>query len=246
MNEVTTTSLESEEYVNIRKRKRELAVDCGIELDEVPEADEQIAEWGSQDGDIGEEEAEEAESSYPIWEGAIGAHPTLKLLLQFDQVLTQKVLMYLVEWLDDNGIDDAGLTQKIGQWIYSLLTRVEKPLHRDTVALIRQLYRCCCVMRNKLHGNISNDILEQRLATLNTLISISGYYFGQGEYYKSFEPIIEVDTNNQQNVKNLLEDGSSDEDDEMEADDDEIQISDDDDKDANEPPKKWKATTIDV
>ena len=75
--------------------------------------------------------------------------------------------------------------------IYSLLSRLEKPIHGITSAAIRQLYRRCCVLRSELPIDLENSgtgldfsgAMETELARLNVLISISGSYFGQGEEY---------------------------------------------------------------
>ena len=67
--------------------------------------------------------------------------------------------------------------------MYALLARLEKPLCRDTGAIIRQLYRLCSDCRAKLVENSPN--FDSNLAELNMLISIAGSYFGQGEEYDS-------------------------------------------------------------
>ncbi len=179
---------------DVKKRKREVATTFGIDL-YCEETDQYILEVDHQ---ILDPSAIEEDEAFPVWEGCKGVDPTFKLLLQFDQVLTQKVLMYLIEHLE--GEDN--ISRKTGEWIYSLLARVEKPLHRDVVALIRQLYRCCCKMRCRLDQNVDSN----QLATLNTMISISGYYFGQGEYYKSFDPIVEA---NSESENAILEESSA-------------------------------------
>ena len=84
------------------------------------------------------------------------------------------------------------------RWLYALLARLEKPLHQDMAAVIRQLFRRCCALRAGLNSSeaarcssrSSSDELspedETNLALLNTLIVITGSYFGQGEIYVVF------------------------------------------------------------
>ena len=65
--------------------------------------------------------------------------------------------------------------------MYGLLARLEKPLYRETVASIRQLYRRCCYLRYHLvpqdyifEGQELSDQLTSELAILNTIIAITG------------------------------------------------------------------------
>ncbi len=74
------------------------------------------------------------------------------------------------------------LTSNRGMWLYALLSRLEKPLYRDTVAHLRQLLRVCCHQRRLLAEDANLAANEHcRLADLNTIISICGLYFGQSE-----------------------------------------------------------------
>lgn len=234
-------NVETDEIVEVKKRKRELAADLGITLDDQSfsgnTSDMIDVDCVDEDANEGEDaEIEVDDIVFPIWNGPTGIAPTLKLLLQLDQVITQKVLFYLVDFLEDNNAATQLLIGNLGQWIYSLLARVEKPLHRDTVALIRQLYRRCCILRNQLSAN--DEFFDSKLAILNTLISISGYYFGQGEYYRSFEPIVEILPVVNRESRNLLLEGSSDEDDD--ENDDTAEDDQDDAGFAEERPAKFR------
>jgi hypothetical protein len=124
------------------------------------------------------------------WTGLTKFEPTTSLLLQFDQVMTQRVLTYHISWLEDS----LSMTRSQAQWLYALLTRLEKPIHRDTESLIRQLYRRCCQLRKDLSLRQSAmDMvseadrlgLDQSVAELNMMIAITGKYFGQGEHDRS-------------------------------------------------------------
>lgn len=82
----------------------------------------------------------------------------------------------------------AALSELQSQWLYSLLSRLEKPLHSDMTAAIRSLYRTCCQLRyasalpDSTAGDEDRDNQEEEeLARLNILIAICGSYFGQSE-----------------------------------------------------------------
>ena len=123
------------------------------------------------------------------WKGNTKQLPTTSLLLQFDQVLTQRLLALHAQWLEDmdyshlqgenvQGTGEDGLELR-GQWLYGLLARLEKPLYHQAAATVRRLYRCCCVLRSRLHKQ--SRTFSADLSTLNVLISICGSYFGQSE-----------------------------------------------------------------
>lgn len=119
---------------------------------------------------------------------AAGNPPTTSLLLQLDQVLIRAVfhhhVHYLVEW-------KMALTRDRATWLYALLARMEKPLHREECVGVRMVLRECCRRRWELElppaageGYDDDDDSKKRtreeLALLNTLIAISGVYFEQG------------------------------------------------------------------
>ena len=77
------------------------------------------------------------------------------------------------------------------RWLYSLLVRLEKPLHQDTAAMVRSLYRRICHFRHALSENerflddsdesAGKYTTDEKLAQLNIIIAICGKYFGQHE-----------------------------------------------------------------
>lgn len=152
----------------------------------------------------------------PAWEGATDVIPTTSLLLQFDQVMTQKILGYHVEWLTTRQ-----LSSSRGKWLYSLLAKLEKPLHQDISALMRQLYRRCSILRYDLTNNNNNNnklTFDDQLAVLNLLISITGSYFGQGEEY--FDRVRdEINDNDDSDENNMNDEDNNDVDDDDESDD---------------------------
>lgn len=97
--------------------------------------------------------------------------------------LIHEVITVSIKTIDDREL----LTTARATWIYGLLARLEKPLYRETVACIRQLYRRCCYLRSQLVPLLMKEMQvkdhQTNLAQLNTIISISGCYFGQGEEY---------------------------------------------------------------
>ena len=98
-----------------------------------------------------------------------------------------------------------------GIWLYSLLASLEKPVYRDMAALLRQLYTTSRELRDELclayddttasaaatgadigirsegesSDSSSSSMFYEQLSVLNTLIAITGNYFGQGEEYDS-------------------------------------------------------------
>ncbi len=114
------------------------------------------------------------------WQGPVATLPSIALLLQFDQVLTQRLLKHLIEWLEEH----QRVHSQCFQWIYSLLAYIEKPIHREMVAEIRRLFRLCCDLRAEL--NASSQNFSEDLAAVNLLITITGIYFGQSEQCSRF------------------------------------------------------------
>uniref|UniRef100_K3WHS7 Gem-associated protein 2 n=1 Tax=Globisporangium ultimum (strain ATCC 200006 / CBS 805.95 / DAOM BR144) TaxID=431595 RepID=K3WHS7_GLOUD len=110
-----------------------------------------------------------------------GTPPHLRLLLQFDQVLTRRLLAYHTDWLED---DVVLLSRARAVWIYALLARLDKPVHAGVAATIRQLLRRCWLLRNELSSSYSSDsnddsVWALRLKSLNVLITITGDFFAQ-------------------------------------------------------------------
>jgi hypothetical protein len=138
-----------------------------------------VEEEEDEEEEVDEEDEVEVDAAnvYVEWAGSESAIPTTSLLLQLDQVMTQRVLSYQVQWLD--GIPSVSSAR--GQWLYGLLARLEKPLDRNIASVVRQLYRRCCALRSTLAADSPSFDVE--LATLNVLVGITGAYFGQGEQY---------------------------------------------------------------
>ncbi|KAL7687941.1 hypothetical protein Plhal304r1_c020g0070641 [Plasmopara halstedii] len=102
---------------------------------------------------------------------SLATPPHLRLLLKFDQVLTRRLLDYHAAWLCE-GV--TLLTKARAVWIYALLARLDKPVHSNVAAVIRQILRRCWTLRCELEPQS-----EAQIKLLNILIVITGDYFGQ-------------------------------------------------------------------
>ncbi|KAG7392241.1 gem (nuclear organelle) associated protein 2 [Phytophthora pseudosyringae] len=98
--------------------------------------------------------------------------PHLRLLLQFDQVLTRRLLDHHAAWIGDEDVGQVSRARAV--WIYALLARLDKPVHASVAATIRQILRRCWTMRCELESPS-----EIQLKSLNILIVIAGDFFGQ-------------------------------------------------------------------
>lgn len=106
---------------------------------------------------------------------------------------------------------------KQGAWLYVLMARLEKPLYRDMASLLRQCFRFCYRCRCDLSPSESSQ--DGQLAELNTLIAITGSYFGQGEVYDSRQHIDTCSNSGLDNAGEDLLDGDDEVEDEDEDDD---------------------------
>lgn len=222
---VATPADEDEEAV--KRRKIELSQLFGLAMssgdDAHEEVDEDEDEDDNSDGEGGEiavvlEDEKTSKQSaiveYKEWEGPENVTPTIPLLLQFDQVMTQRLLAHHVNWMVHNGTR-AFAHAKQGAWLYALMARLEKPLYRDMASLLRSCFRFCHKCRCELSSD--DPDLQSRLAQLNTLIAITGSYFGQGEVYDSRQHIDLHDVAPAENSANdLLNDNGYDDEEEEE------------------------------
>jgi len=89
-----------------------------------------------------------------------GTLPSVRLLLQFDFVMTQRLVAMHVRWLDSRA-----LSRNRALWLYALLARLHKPLHRDTCAVLRQLVKRLLALPDSTEGRL--------------LLVLAGRYFDQ-------------------------------------------------------------------
>lgn len=91
--------------MDIAQRKAELALSLGISD---PMEDGSTASRHNQNFESNDSDGDEAHDgntgvtagAYPVWSGTEDALPTTSLLLQFDQVMTQRLLGYQVSWVE--------------------------------------------------------------------------------------------------------------------------------------------------
>ena len=88
--------------------------------------------------------------------------PTLRLLLQMDQVMCQTLLRHHISWLEHNIP-----TNNRTQWLYALLAQSEEPFNEATVAALRQLYRRCCRLRANIDLSSSPSVGDPQATTIS-------------------------------------------------------------------------------
>ena len=121
--------------------------------------------------------SEGEEASKPPWQSAVpseGYTPGVRLLNQMDQVLVRRVLSHLQHYTSLGW----PMTPKRAAWIYALLARLEKPVHREDAAILFGLLKTLTASRAKLSDVQTDD--RKALAQLNLLIVIIGIFFEQG------------------------------------------------------------------
>jgi survival of motor neuron protein-interacting protein 1 len=111
----------------------------------------------------------------PAWERYIpaqGHSPSVRIVLQMDQVLVRRVLSHLSHYICE-GWSLLG-SQRLA-WIYALLARLEKPIHRDDAVTLFALLKVLTRARSRMKMDERNT-----LGGLNVLIVLIGVYFEQG------------------------------------------------------------------
>ena len=105
-----------------------------------------------------------------------GGHlPSVSLLLQMDQVMVRKVLSHLSHYVREGW---SPVSVQRSAWIYSLLARLEKPIHRDDAAVLFGLLKVLTRVRATVRV-VDED--RSDLARLNVMIVLITIYFEQGE-----------------------------------------------------------------
>lgn len=126
-----------------------------------------------------EEKSDEQETNLPVvseWQRNLpsnGYEPCIRLLSQMDQVLVRRVLGHLCHYTAKGW----KMTQQRSAWIYALLARLEKPIHRDDASNLFGLLKSLTLARSKLdvRGESRTELVH-----LNVLITLVGIYFEQG------------------------------------------------------------------
>jgi survival of motor neuron protein-interacting protein 1 len=118
----------------------------------------------------------------PVWTKNLppeGYSPSVRLLLQMDQIMVRRVLSHLAYYIQDGW--SAGSKQR-SEWLYALLARLDRPIHRDDAATLYGLLKDLTVTRANLTISETN---QEELARLNVLIAIIGLFFEQGNGYSN-------------------------------------------------------------
>ena len=138
--------------------------------------DEASGNSNSYFGDDGNnDENEDKDEEVPLWEKGVpstGYQPSVRLILQMDQVLVRRVLSHLIHYICEGW---SAFTPQRLAWIYALLSRLEKPIHRDDAAMLFSLLKVLTKTRARTKPNE-----KENLAKLNVLILLIGVYFEQG------------------------------------------------------------------
>ena len=124
-----------------------------------------------------EQESDQSSDAYP---------PLLGIILSLDQQGLIRVLSRHVKWIcgDELATDGEVSSQRSGRhlskarasWLYALMAGLEKPLHKDTAALLRQLGRHCANMRATCITSTGDTLLP----SVNILLTLITIAFGQG------------------------------------------------------------------
>ena len=105
-----------------------------------------------------------------------GGHPpTVRLLLQMDQVMIRRILSHLTHFVH---LGWSAGTGRRSEWIYALLARLEKPIHRDDASVLFGFLKDLTLARSKI-TDFEGETSSACLAKLNVLITLVGLYFEQ-------------------------------------------------------------------
>ena len=90
----------------------------------------------------------------PAWEinlpsNGDGYTPSVSLLLQMDQVMVRRVLSHMTSYIDQvSSVDDRQNGCYV--WIYALLARLERPIHRDDAVTLFTLLKRLTLLRSQV------------------------------------------------------------------------------------------------
>ena len=124
----------------------------------------------------GNDDSKEEAISLPEWRRNIpaeGHSATVTVVSQMDQVLVRQVLSHLCHYV----VQGWKLTAQRTSWIYALLARLEKPVHRDDASTLFGLLKVLTRTRSTLNLSVEGRI---DLSRFNLLIIILGVYIEQG------------------------------------------------------------------
>lgn len=121
----------------------------------------------------GDDDEEEETAQWRVNLPSDGHVPSVRLLLQMDQVMVRRVLSHLCHYIH---LGWSVQTDRRLEWVYGLLAMLEKPLHRDDAATLFGL------LKDLTSARATIDCVRDRkgLAKLNVLITLVGIFFEQG------------------------------------------------------------------
>ncbi|XP_014780798.1 gem-associated protein 2 [Octopus bimaculoides] len=104
-----------------------------------------------------------------------GCFPFLSLVSVMEQHCIEQLLNYHM-----NCFESIGFTHHQGQWIFALLTCLQKPLTPEACSAIRNLARICARLRA-----LMNSTTDPHLTPLNLIICLVCQYFEQKDLISS-------------------------------------------------------------
>jgi len=150
------------------------------------EVEEGEGEQGSEDND-NVEKGKNPRLEAVMAESNEGTDPLTRVMVSMPIHVVEQVLEYQVLWLQTTG-----WLPEYGPWIYSLLSRIEKPLTPDLGSVLRDLVLICSQERARLvkksatlenqNGGSEDDIpFEAEISAFNLFICLVAKYFDQGD-----------------------------------------------------------------
>jgi len=123
---------------------------------------------------LGEEVWRIVDDSEGVKEGKMvtGESPRLNFVVAVPVYVCEHVLEYLVSWLRVTG-----WRPEFGPWIYSIMSRLEKPLTPEISSTLRELARVCSQIRADIVNKEDNS--EEAIAALNLFVCLVARYFDQ-------------------------------------------------------------------
>jgi len=125
---------------------------------------------------LGEEVWRIVDDSQVIKEGKLvtGESPRLNFVVAVPVYVCEHVLEYLVSWLRVTG-----WRPEFGPWIYSIMSRLEKPLTPEISSTLRELARVCSQIRVDIVNKSEEENSEESIAALNLFVCLVARYFDQ-------------------------------------------------------------------
>lgn len=82
-----------------------------------------------------------------------GCKPLMSLMLLLSQLQIRQLIDYQSEWITKYGF----VNKCQGEWLYALLSCVEKPLEPSSMASIRMICKSLIIIRNNFTSKINNE-----------------------------------------------------------------------------------------